>query len=92
MKISTRGGQKGLIRMIGAVFSDVMRLNVEDSSRLVNSDQMAEIETLSGKFGAESAAQKVAKTYENMKWVDASVNEKLIFEELLLSIAGSDIA
>ncbi len=87
----TRRGQKGLIRMIGAVFSDVMRFGVADEDRFVNSDQMAEIETLSGRFGAESAAEKVGKTYENMQWVDASVNEKLIFEELLLNIAGSGI-
>jgi len=87
----TRRGQKGLIRMIGAVFSDVMRFNVEDSDRFVNSDQMGEIEKLATRFGAETAAEKVAKTYENMLWVDASVNEKLIFEELLLNLAGSGI-
>jgi hypothetical protein len=36
----------------------------------------------------DGAADKISKAYENLRWVDCSVNEKLIFEELLLNIAG----
>lgn len=86
-----RRGQKGLIRMVGAVFSDVMRVNVEEIGGLVNSDQMDEISSLAGRFDAEAATEKVSKAYESMRWVEASVNEKLIFEELLLNLAGCGI-
>lgn len=86
-----RRGQKGLIRMVGAVFSDVMRVNVEEIDGLVNSDQMDEISSLAGRFDAEAATEKVSKAYESMRWVEASVNEKLIFEELLLNLAGCGI-
>ena len=37
---------------------------------------------------AEAAAEKIEKIYENMRWIDASVNEKLNFEELLLNLAS----
>ena len=77
--------------MVGSVFSDVMRVNVEESGGLVNSDQMGEISSLAGRFDAEAAAEKVSKAYESMRWVEASVNEKLIFEELLLNLAGCGI-
>lgn len=87
----SRRAQKGLIRMVGAVFSDVMRVNIEENVGLVNSDQMVEINSLSARFDAEAAAEKVSKSYESMLWIEASVNEKLIFEELLLNLAGCGI-
>ena len=77
--------------MVGAVFSDVMRVNVGEKVGLVNSDQMGEIESLAVRFDAEAAAEKVSKAYESMRWVEASVNEKLIFEELLLNLANCGI-
>jgi len=86
-----RWAQKGLIEMMTAAFSDVMKLNIGDSERIVNSDQMARIKALAGKYTAEAAAECVAKGYENMLWVDRSVNEKLVFEELLLNYANSGI-
>jgi len=85
-----RRAQKGLIRMIIAVFDDVMQAAL-GNSELINSDQEAQIKTLGGVFDAEQAAEKIRKAYENMRWVEASVNEKLVFEELLLNIGGCGI-
>jgi len=84
----TRRAQKGLLRMVQTAFSDVMNLNIQADKPLVNSDQAGEIKTLAGRFDAEGAAEKIAKAAENMQWVERSVNEKLIFEELLLNYAG----
>jgi len=89
-KAITRRAQKGLIRMIIAVFDDVMQAAL-GNGELVNSDQAAQIKTLGGVFDAEQAAEKIRKAYENIRWVEASVNEKLVFEELLLNIGGCDI-
>ena len=41
--------------------------------------------------GAEAAAERISKACESMRWVDANVNEKLIFEEMLLKYAGCGI-
>lgn len=87
----TRRVQKGLIEMVMGAFSDVMKLEIEAEADLINSDQIGEIKLLSSKFGAEDAAMRITKSAENIRWVDSSVNEKLIFEELLLNISGSGI-
>jgi len=89
-KAITRRAQKGLIRMIIAVFDDVMQAAL-GKGELINSDQAAQIKTLGGLFDAEQAAEKIRKAYENMRWVEASVNEKLVFEELLLNLGGCGI-
>jgi len=87
----TREVQKGLLRMIISAFNDTMRLNVGIKDRFINSDQMPQMEILANRFDAEEAAVKINKVYENMLWIRQSVNEKLIFEELLLNLADSGI-
>jgi len=82
-----RRSAKGLIRMIISAFSDVIRLEISGRDSLINTDQSSEIEKLAERFTTEEAADRVDKAYENLRWVDASVNEKLIFEELLLNLA-----
>ncbi len=83
----TRRVQKGVLRMITGAFNDVMRVNIQIGDKLINSDQAGEIEKLACSSDAEKAARRITKAGENMQWVDASVNEKLIFEELLLNYA-----
>ena len=80
--------QKGLLGMITATMSDAMWMNIDETHPLINSDQNGQIQSLSRRFEVETAAEKVKKAYENMRWVDSSVNEKLIFEELLLNYAS----
>jgi len=83
-----RRAAKGVIRMVISAFSDVIRLGVGDDDAMINFDQRAEIAAFAGRFSMDGAADKISKAYENLLWVDSSVNEKLIFEELLLNIAG----
>jgi len=87
-KAINRRAAKGVIRMVVSAFSDAIRLGVGDDEALINCDQRAEIENFAGRFSLDGAADKISKAYENLRWVDSSVNEKLIFEELLLNIAG----
>ena len=86
-----RRAQKGLLRMVGLAFSDVMKLDAGCSEGLVNEDQRREMKKLAGLLDVDEATRRVSKTYESMQWVDRNVNEKLIFEELLLNFAGSGI-
>ena len=87
----TRRVQEGLLQMIIAAYSDVMRVGIGADDTLVNADQVEDINLLAGKCGAEQAAERIDKTYENIRWIHSSVNEKLIFEELLLNFGGSGI-
>ena len=86
-----RRAQKGLIRMIACLFSDVMKLDSGHSETLVNLDQVDLLRAMANKIDPETAADHVALCYRMHKWVDSSVNEKLIFEQLLLNLANSDI-
>jgi hypothetical protein len=56
----------------------------------INFDQQEAIEKLSGRFGAELAAEKISDCYKVMQWIESSVNERLIFEHLLLNLVESD--
>jgi DNA polymerase-3 subunit delta' len=85
-----RRALKGVIRMVIAVFQDAMRIGVEPNDQsIVNLDQRPQIKYLAERLTSEQAADRIAKGYENIRWIDASVNEKLILEELLLNYAGS---
>ena len=86
-----RRAQKGLIHMTACLFSDAMKLGSGQSDGVVNLDQMNFVEMLARKIDTETAARRVEWCYRMHKWVDSSVNEKLIFEQLLLNLANSDI-
>ena len=84
----TRRVQRGLITMIIAATSDAMKLNTAGEAVLTNASQARGIETLAKKLPAQKCAEFIVQTYEMLKWIDASVNEKLIFEQMLLNFAN----
>lgn len=87
----TRMTKKGLLRMITAAFGDAMQLGIGRGETIVNSDQKRQIEKLAEKNDPEKLAEKIANIYQKGRWVESNVNEKLIFEELLLNHADSGI-
>ena len=86
-----RRGQKLMIQMMLWTVSDTMRLSQGLCDGLVNSEQTAAIEKLAQKLDFDQARELVWRVYQKMQWVDDSVNEKLIFEGVLLNLAGLDI-
>jgi len=86
-----RQAQKGLLRMVIAAFSDAMKLASGGPVEFINADQPRRIEAIGRRFDAEQSAGIIAKVYESIRWIEANVNEKLIFEQMLLNIAGSGI-
>jgi DNA polymerase-3 subunit delta' len=86
-KSLTRLAQKGLMKMAICAFSDAVKVHLGKEGVLTNFDQQKQIIKLAGRNDIEQSAGKIEKTYENLEWIDASVNEKLIFEELLLNYA-----
>jgi hypothetical protein len=81
---------KIIVRIIISALHDAMNLNVTRAKEPVNFDQKEQIEKLAARFGAEPAAEKISDCYRVLRWIESSVNEKLIFEQLLLSLADSD--
>jgi len=85
-----RRASKTLIRIVISALQDAMKLGLEADKNIINFDQKEEITKLAGRFSAEQIAGKISNCYEALRWIDASVNEKLIFEQLLLNLAVSD--
>ena len=86
-----RQAAKTLIQILISALHDAMKLKVTPEKRVINFDQKEQIKELANRFDPEQAAEKIADAYKTIRWIDASVNEKLIFEQLLLNLAGSDI-
>jgi DNA polymerase-3 subunit delta' len=85
-----RRALKTLVRMVISVFQDVMKLNLQPAETAINFDQQDQINRLARRFDPEQSAQKISDCYEKLQWIESSVNERLIFEHLLLSLANSD--
>ena len=84
-----RRALRTLIRIIISALSDAMQLNITAEKELTNFDQKEQIKKLAGRFGPEQAAERIADCFRTLRWIDASANEKLIFEQLLLNLAVS---
>jgi DNA polymerase-3 subunit delta' len=86
-----RRGQKLVIRMVLWAVLDAMRISLGVEEGFVNVEQMSAIRALAAKLDADRAGELVSQIHQKIQWVDSSVNEKLIFEGLLLNTAGLDI-
>ncbi|UCC98322.1 MAG: DNA polymerase III subunit delta' [Phycisphaerales bacterium] len=84
-----RRAARTVLQMIILALHDAMRFNAASTSEPVNFDQEQQIRKLAARFDAERAAEKIAECYRMLDWIESSVNEKLIFERLLLSLADS---
>ncbi|UCE48465.1 MAG: hypothetical protein JSW47_23085, partial [Phycisphaerales bacterium] len=79
-----------LVRMIILNLHDVMVLKVRMADEIVGRDQTDTIEKLAGRYDTERAAEMISECYRMLHWIESNVNEKLMFEQLLLSLADSD--
>lgn len=87
--INQRAG-KTLIRMIVSVFHDIMKLNLQPIEETVNFDQKEKIKKIAVRYSPEQSASKIADCCQMLHWIESNVNERLVFEHLLLSLADSD--
>jgi DNA polymerase-3 subunit delta' len=85
-----RRAQKTLIQIIISALHDAMKLNIAEQQSFINSDQKEQIKNIAKRFSAEQSAEKITDAYKTMHWIESSVNEKLIFEQLLLNLVVSD--
>ncbi|MHC4131043.1 MAG: DNA polymerase III subunit [Planctomycetota bacterium] len=85
-----RRAAKTLVQIVISALNDAMQLNIKKNLQIVNFDQESEIKLLAGRFGPEQSAEKIQDCYHILRWIEAAVNDKLIFEHLLLNLAVSD--
>jgi len=84
-----RRAAKSLVQIIISALHDAIKLSFA-GAKIINFDQKEQIKNLAGRFDPELSAEKVADCYETLRWIESAVNEKLIFEQLLLNLAVSD--
>jgi len=84
-----RSTAKVFIRIIISALHDSMMTSLSESGEIVNFDQKRHIHTLAQRFSPEIAAEKIDSAYKAARYIDASVNEKLIFDQLLLNLTNS---
>ena len=85
-----RMAAKSVVRMVISVLYDAMKLDAKAENGTINFDQKKRIEELAGRSAAEELAGRVCDCYEILRWIESGVNEKLVFEQLLFNLAGSD--
>ena len=85
-----RRALKTLIRMVISAFQDVMKMNLSSAREAVNFDQKEQIDKLALRYNQEQSTEKISDCYRMQHWIESNVNERLIFEHLLLSLADSD--
>ena len=86
----SRKSAKIIIQIVIAALHDAMLANVTPQEHLINFDQPRQIQKIARRFNTEQAAQKIVDCFKAIHWVESSVNEKLIFETLLLNLAETD--
>jgi DNA polymerase-3 subunit delta' len=84
-----RRARKAMLQIIISALHDVMKLNVIPAEDLINFEQEGQIQKLAGRFRPEEAAEKIDECYSKLRWIESGVNEKLIFEQLLLNFTDS---
>ena len=85
-----RKAASAIVRIVIGALRDVMLAGVAPQQRLINSDQPEQIKKIARRLNPEQAGQKIADCFKTLHWVESSVNERLIFESLLLNLAETD--
>jgi DNA polymerase-3 subunit delta' len=85
-----RRALKTFVQIIISILHDVIKQHVTPTKDVVNFDQKEQIDKLAARLDAERAAEKISNCYRAMNWIESSVNEKLIFEQLLLNLVDPD--
>ncbi len=85
-----RRAAKTIVRIIVSALQDAMKYELVGGRELINFDQPERIKILAARLSPEQAAEKVFEASRSIHLIDCSVNERLIFEQLLLNLTTSD--
>ena len=86
-----RRAMKLVLWMILLAIDDAVKLSLVPRDHLANADQVALIERLTRRLGPDEAVERIGDGFEALRWIEASVGERLVFERLLLRMLGPGI-
>ncbi|MGB8225552.1 MAG: DNA polymerase III subunit delta' [Sedimentisphaerales bacterium] len=82
----SRQAKKIFVQMFISALNDAMKQGIIEPAEMVNFDQPQQIKVLAQRYEPEKCAELIEDCFQTGRFIDASVNEKLIFEHLLLNI------
>ncbi len=86
-----RRAQRTLIQVVVSALHDVTILHLTGDRPLVHVDQAERIAEWARRLTPEQAIEGVHEGYEMLRWSEANVTDRLIFDRLLLRLARSAI-
>jgi len=86
-----RRSLKLVMRMMIAVLDDVLKISLGVRAGAGHADHPLRVQAWADRLTPEAATYKIEDCFEAMRWIEAGVNERLIFERLLLRMAASGI-
>ena len=86
-----RQAKRAFVLILISAFTDAMKLSFVGAKKMTNFDQPGQIKLLAGRFDPQECAERIERFFESIRYIDAAVNEKLVFEHLLLNCTESDI-
>ncbi|MGA2915274.1 MAG: DNA polymerase III subunit delta' C-terminal domain-containing protein [Sedimentisphaerales bacterium] len=84
-----RQAKKAIISIIISALDDAMKVKFAQSAEMINFDQPQQIKALAERFEPLRCSELIEDCFRTNRFIDAPVNEKLIFEHLLLNFANS---
>lgn len=95
LKIKTEASKSDINRQVKKTFvqiavsalSDAMKQAAEQ--KMVNFDQPRQVQVIGQNRKPEKCAELIEDCFETSRFIEASVNEKLVFERLLINFANS---
>ncbi len=82
--------EKQILMMLASAVNDAAKMHIGQEEKIVNFEQKNDIAKLAQKIDIENGSQIVECAFECCRWIDASVNDKLAFERLLLNLYSCD--
>lgn len=80
--MAQRQAKRLVVRLVISALSDALRWHTGAADGLVHEDQKDDIAALASQMDAEQLARRIIAACELFDWIDATVNEKLFFEQL----------
>jgi hypothetical protein len=86
-----RAAKKIFVWLLISALSDAMKVSFGGEDKFTNFDQLAAVKAISQRYGQVGCSDLIELYYETIRFIDASVNEKLVFEHLLMNSANCAI-
>jgi DNA polymerase-3 subunit delta' len=84
-----RQAKKTLVLILTSALDDAMKQTLAGSDEMINFDQSEQIKILTKRYDLQKCAELIEDCFLTNRFIDASVNEKLVFERMLLNFSNS---